>query len=100
MRVTFEQSHKQAGLLAVRHRRNHAAGGIFGYRATERGAFRRRMDKIGIDAEELGESFQRRCQRPNSGHGLGLVRHDEVGFDRHQPEQVEEPQVPRKHLGP
>ena len=36
MRVTFEQSHKQAGLLAVRHRRNHAAGSIFGYRATER----------------------------------------------------------------
>ena len=52
------------------------------------------------DAEERCESFERRRHRPCSRHRLRFVLLKRIGLDRRQPEEIEQPQIAREHLGP
>jgi len=42
--------------------------------------FGRGLDKIGVHAEELRESFERSTHRPNSGHGFRFIRLERAGL--------------------
>ena len=99
VRVACDETTQQRRLLRIangRHRGTHLGRREFAVGV--QGRLGGRMQQVLIDADEVGERLECAGERTDAGKRLGIAVIQLAALYRRQPQQVEQPPIPRQHV--